>query len=133
MVPLKNICYHHFKHFNAYDCRLRGQMVVKKALCKKSEIREFCPFKVAYTDPLLMFRIFFLFKILTKYIFLLTVKSHFTVKKKTQPLAYHQTKGTFLTKKGLFSLIVTPTLKGFTIFLLRNKASIKIQQMKLKA
>ena len=44
MVLLKNIYYYHFKHFKVYDCRLRGQVVVKRALGQKSKIRDFCPF-----------------------------------------------------------------------------------------
>ena len=44
MVLFKNIYYYHFNHFKVYNCRLRGQVVVKRALGQKSEIREFCPF-----------------------------------------------------------------------------------------
>ena len=86
MVLFKIIYYYHFDHFKVYNCRLRGQVVVKRALGQKSEIREFCPFWEIYTDPFVMLRAPFLFKILTIYLFLLFVKSHhFTVKKRPNP------------------------------------------------
>ena len=44
MVLLKNIYHYQFKHFKVYNCRLRGQVVVKRDLGQKSEIREFRPF-----------------------------------------------------------------------------------------
>ena len=81
-----------------------------------------------------MLRAPFLFIILTKKYFLHICKiPPLYCKRKTQALAYHQTKGTFFDqKRALFSLIVTWTQKGFTFFLLRNKASTKIQQNKSK-
>ena len=102
MVLLKNIYYYHFKHFKVYNCRLKGQVVVKRDLGQKSEIREFRPFWEVYTDPLVMLRAPFLSKILSIYLFLIFVKSHhFTVKKIPTP-SLSPDKGLIFDKKGPF-------------------------------
>ena len=44
MVLLTNICSYNLNHFKTYFYITRGQVVVKRALGQKSEIREFCPF-----------------------------------------------------------------------------------------
>ena len=73
-----------------------------------------------------MLRAPFLFEILTICLFLLFVKSHhFTVKKKTQPLAIHQTKSIFLIKKGPFFINCDPDPKGIHIFYLEIKPQQK--------
>ena len=44
MVPLTNIYSYNLNHFKTYVYKKRGQVVVKRALGRKSEIREFRPF-----------------------------------------------------------------------------------------
>ena len=121
MVPLTKICSYLLNYFKTYVCRYRGQVVVKRALGRKSEIREFCPFLVVYTDPLVMFRTLFIQNTYKISQLIICKISPLSCKRKTQTLAYHKTKGIFLTKRPLFSLIVTPTLKGSLCFYLEMK------------